>query len=171
MKNIILYILLFFSFDGFGQSSEEGKNVKSAHKASILSAVFPGAGQVYNKKYWKVPIIYASLTTSIYFIYDNQNKLTNYQDAYISRSNGGTDEYIDVYNDSQLLTIIDYYERNRDISYIITAVIYLLNIVDASVDAHLFDFDISEDLSIETKPQMINTPQGKTQALSIKMNF
>ena len=69
------------------------------------------------------------------------------------------------------MTIVDYYERNRDISYIITAAIYLLNIVDASVDAHLFDFDISEDLSIETKPQIINTPQGKTQVLSIKMNF
>ena len=171
MKNITLYILLFFSFAGFGQSTKEGKNLKSAHKASILSAVIPGAGQVYNKKYWKVPIIYASLTTSIYFIYDNQNKLTNYQDAYISRSNGGTDEYNDVYNDSQLLTIVDYYERNRDVSYIITAAIYLLNIVDASVDAHLFDFDISEDLSLETSPQIINTPNGKTPILSLKMNF
>ena len=169
MKNIILYILLFFSFAGFGQS--ESKMLKSAHKASILSAVIPGAGQVYNKKYWKVPIIYASLTTSIYFIYDNQNKLTTYQDAYISRSNGGTDEYIDVYNDSQLLTIVDYYERNRDVSYIITAAIYLLNIVDASVDAHLFDFDISEDLSLETSPKIINTPNGKTPILSLKMNF
>ena len=170
MKNIILYILLFFSFAGFGQSTE-GKNLKSAHKASILSAVIPGGGQVYNKKYWKVPIIYASLTTSIYFIYDNQIKLAKYQDAYISRSNGGTDEYIDVYNDSQLLTIVDYYERNRDVSYIITAAIYLLNIVDASVDAHLFDFDISEDLSLETSPQIINTPNGKTPTLSLKMNF
>ena len=53
----------------------------------------------------------------------------------------------------------------------ITAAIYLLNIVDASVDAHLFDFDVSEDLSIETKPEIINTPNGKTKALSIKMNF
>jgi hypothetical protein len=170
LKNIILYILLFFSFVGFGQSAED-KNVKSANKASILSAVIPGAGQVYNKKYWKVPIIYASLTTSIYFIYDNQNKLTNYQDAYIRRSNGGADEYIDVYNNSQLLTIVDYYERNRDVSYIITAAIYLLNIVDASVDAHLFDFDISEDLSLETSPHIINTPNGKTPILSLKMNF
>lgn len=170
MKNIILYILLFFSFAGFGQSTD-GMNVKSAHKASILSAVIPGAGQVYNKKYWKVPIIYASLTTSIYFIYDNQNKLKTYQDAYISRSNGGADEYIDVYNDSQLLTIVDYYERNRDVSYIITAAIYLLNIVDASVDAHMFDFDISEDLSLKTSPQIINTPNGKTPILSLKMNF
>ena len=76
-----------------------------------------------------------------------------------------------MYNDSQLLTIVDYYERNRDVSYIITAAIYLLNIVDASVDAHLFDFDISEDLSLETSPQIINTHNGKTPILSLKMNF
>ncbi|MAD50670.1 MAG: hypothetical protein CMC95_05180 [Flavobacteriales bacterium] len=151
--------------------SNESKTIKSAHKASILSAVVPGAGQVYNKKYWKVPIIYASLATSIYFIKDNQNKLTTYQDAYITRSNGGTDDYIDIYNNSQLLTIVDYYERNRDVSYIIAGAIYLLNIVDASVDAHLFDFDISEDLSLNTTPKIIDTPIGKTTVLSLKMNF
>ena len=159
-----------FSFAGFGQSIEY-KNLKSARKASILSAIIPGAGQIYNEKYWKVPIIYASLSTSIYFIYDNQNKLKAYQNAYICRSNGGTDEYIDVYNDSQLLTVVDYYERNRDVSYIITAAIYLLNIVDASVDSHMFDFDISEDLSLETLPGIINTPNGETPILSLKMNF
>lgn len=151
--------------------SNESKTIKSAHKASILSAVVPGAGQVYNKKYWKVPIIYASLATSIYFIKDNQNKLTTYHDAYITRSNGGTDDYIDIYNNSQLLTIVDYYERNRDVSYIIAGAIYLLNIVDASVDAHLFDFDISEDLSLNTTPKIIDTPIGKTTVLSLKMNF
>ncbi|MBJ59439.1 MAG: hypothetical protein CMP64_02495 [Flavobacteriales bacterium] len=170
MKKIILYKLLFLSLTGFTQSIKE-KKTKSAKKASILSAVLPGAGQIYNKKYWKVPIIYSSLATGIYFICDNQKKLTNFEDAYIFRSNGGNDNYINLYNNTQLISIIDYYERNRDISYIITAAIYLLNIVDASVDAHLFDFDISEDLSIETKPQIINTLQGKTQALSIKMNF
>ena len=151
--------------------SNESKTIKSAHKASILSAVVPGAGQVYNKKYWKVPIIYASLATSIFFIKDNQNKLTTYQNAYITRSNGGTDDYIDIYNNSQLLTIVDYYERNRDVSYIIAGAIYLLNIVDASVDAHLFDFDISEDLSLNTTPKIIDTPIGKTTVLSLKMNF
>jgi len=158
------------SLTGFTQSIKDNK-IKSAKKASILSIILPGSGQIYNKKYWKVPIIYSSLATSIYFICENQKKLTNYENAYIDRVNGRTDDYIDVYNNTQLISIIDYYERNRDISMMITAAIYLLNIVDASVDAHLFDFDISEDLSIETKPQIINTPQGKTQVLSIKMNF
>ena len=158
------------SLTGFTQSIKDNK-IKSATKASILSIILPGSGQIYNKKYWKVPIIYSSLATSIYFICDNQKKLTNYENAYIDRVNGRTDDYIDVYNNTQLISIIDYYERNRDISMMITAAIYLLNIVDASVDAHLFDFDVSEDLSIETKPEIINTPNGKTKALSIKMNF
>ena len=69
------------------------------------------------------------------------------------------------------MTIIDYYERNRDLSYIVTAVIYLLNIVDASVDAHLFDFDISEDLSLKTAPKIISTNRGNSPILSLKMNF
>ena len=158
------------SLTGFTQSIKDNK-IKSAKKASILSIILPGSGQIYNKKYWKVPIIYSSLATSIYFICENQKKLTNYENAYIDRFNGRTDDYIDVYNNTQLISIIDYYERNRDISMMITAAIYLLNIVDASVDAHLFDFDVSEDLSIETKPEIINTPNGKTKALSIKMNF
>ena len=158
------------SLTGFTQSIKDNK-IKSATKASILSIILPGSGQIYNKKYWKVPIIYSSLATSIYFICENQKKLTNYENAYIDRVNGRTDDYIDVYNNTQLISIIDYYERNRDISMMITAAIYLLNIVDASVDAHLFDFDVSEDLSIETKPEIINTPNGKTKALSIKMNF
>ena len=158
------------SLTGFTQSIKDNK-IKSAKKASILSIILPGSGQIYNKKYWKVPIIYSSLATSIYFICENQKKITNYENAYIDRVNGRTDDYIDVYNNTQLISIIDYYERNRDISMMITAAIYLLNIVDASVDAHLFDFDVSEDLSIETKPEIINTPNGKTKALSIKMNF
>ena len=158
------------SLTGFTQSIKDNK-IKSAKKASILSIILPGSGQIYNKKYWKVPIIYSSLATSIYFICENQKKLTNYENAYNDRFNGRTDDYIDVYNNTQLISIIDYYERNRDISMMITAAIYLLNIVDASVDAHLFDFDVSEDLSIETKPEIINTPNGKTKALSIKMNF
>ena len=152
------------------QKSESPK-IHSAHKASVLSTIIPGAGQVYNKKYWKVPIIYASLTTSIYFINENQNKYTAYKNAYLQRLNGEVDDYSELYNNSQLITIMDYYERNRDVSYIITAAIYLLNIVDASVDAHLLDFDVSDELNLSYAPSFINTPHGKNTSLSLKMNF
>lgn len=170
MKYISLNILLVLSLSSLGQTNEI-QTFKSANKASILSAIIPGSGQIYNKKYWKVPIIYASLATSIYFIKENQNKLNNYQNAYIQRSNGVTDEYFNIYNNSQLITIIDYYQRNRDFSYIITSAIYLLNIIDASVDAHLFDFDISENLSFNASPKILKTPNGQTNFLSLKMNF
>ena len=154
----------------FAQKSDEPK-IHSAHKASVLSTIIPGAGQVYNKKYWKVPIIYASLATSIYFINENQNKFNTYKDAYLQRENGGIDDYYELYNNSQLITIMDYYQRNRDVSYIITAAVYLLNIVDASVDAHLLDFDVSDDLTLSYSPSFINTPYGKNTSLSLKMNF
>ena len=170
MKTIILYICLFLSINCIAQKSENPR-IHSAHKASVLSTIIPGAGQVYNKKYWKVPIIYASLGTSIYFINENQKKYTSYKNAYLQRENGEIDEYSELYNNSQLITIMDYYERNRDISYIMTAAIYLLNIVDASVDAHLLDFDVSDELTLSYSPSFINTPYGKNTSLSLKMNF
>lgn len=170
MKKPILYFLLILSFKVAGQDLNN-KKVHSPHKASVLSAIFPGAGQVYNKKYWKVPVIYASLATSVYFIIDNQQNYNSFKNAFQIRANGEQDEYVDTYNNSQLITIMDYYERNRDISYIITAAIYLLNIVDASVDAHLLDFDISDKLSIRYSPTIFQSPQGNNTALSLKMNF
>ena len=152
------------------QKSESSKT-HSAHKASVLSTIIPGAGQIYNKKYWKVPIIYASLGTSIYFINENNNKYTDYKNAYLQRADGEIDDYFDLYNNSQLITIMDYYQRNRDVSYILTAAIYLLNIVDASVDAHLLDFDVSDELTLSYTPSFIHTPFGKNTSLSLKMNF
>lgn len=161
---------MLISLNSLAQN-KSNTSFQSAQKASILSAVVPGSGQIYNKKYWKVPIIYASLATSVYFIYDNNNKFELYKNAYIKREQGEIDDYLNTYNNNQLITIMDYYQRNRDVSYIITAAIYLLNIVDASVDAHLFDFDISEDLSINYQPSIIKSPKVNTLALSLKMNF
>lgn len=143
----------------------------SAHKASVYSAILPGAGQVYNKKYWKVPIIYAGIGSSIYFAVDNQNKWSQYRDAYNERKNGETDPYAEVYTDSQLITIMDYYERNRDLSYILAAAVYLLNIVDASVDAHLFDFEVNENLSLQIRPSYLEQAKHVQSGLSFQLNF
>jgi len=170
LKSIVFYICFSISLNCLAQKAEFTKT-HSAHKASVLSTLIPGAGQVYNKKYWKVPIIYASLATSIYFINENQNKYNTYKNAYLQRSNGEIDDYIDQYNNSQLVTIMDYYQRNRDVSYIVTAAVYLLNIVDASVDAHLLDFDVSDELTLSYAPSFIYTPFGKNTSLSLKMNF
>ena len=143
----------------------------SPHKASIYSAILPGAGQVYNKKYWKVPIVYTALGSAVYFTFNNQQKYNQYRDAFLLRQDGSKDEYDGIYSDSQLITIMEYYERNKELSIIMVAAVYILNIVDASVDAHLFDFDVSEDLSLHTTPKLMQTQKGYQPALSLQMNF
>lgn len=153
MKTIFTYFFLFLASSLAAQNVV--KKTKSAHKASVLSAVIPGAGQVYNKKYWKVPIVYATMGTALYFANENMQSFKKYKNALENRNNGQEDLYPNV-SDSEMLTVIDFYQRNRDISYILTAVAYILNIVDASVDAHLFDFNINENLSVSTQTT-INT--------------
>jgi hypothetical protein len=153
LKTIFTYLFLFLASSLAAQNVV--KKTKSAHKASVLSTVIPGAGQVYNKKYWKVPIVYATMGTALYFANENMQSFKKYKNALENRNNGQEDLYPNV-SDSEMLTVIDFYQRNRDISYILTAVAYILNIVDASVDAHLFDFNINENLSVSTQTT-INT--------------
>ena len=171
MKARITYILIFLSFGALAQNSDTDKPKHSAHRASVYSAIIPGAGQVYNKKYWKAPVVWASIATTLYFAKENNSNFINYQEAYILRRDGGTDDYFDIYTNDQLITIIDYYQRNRDVSYILTGVFYLLNIVDASVDAHLFDFDINENLSLKAAPSVLTSSVGYQPTLSFQLNF
>ncbi len=123
--------------------------------ASWLSVVLPGAGQVYNKKWWKVPIFYAGLAASSYFIYDFGTKAKTYQTEYRNRMQGKTELLnpdFTSYSDDNVLALKQYYQRNMEFAIAATAIIYVLNIIDASVDAHLFYFDISEDLSMQMTP-------------------
>ena len=169
MKSFFTYILLLVCISSFGQEYNTKKH--SPHKASLYSAIIPGAGQVYNKKYWKVPIVYAALGSTSYFTYENGKKYKQYRDAFLLRQEGETDEYDGFYNDNQLITLMQYYERNKELSIIMTAAFYILNIIDASVDAHLFDFDVSEDLSLNTTPKLMQTQIGYQPTLSLQMNF
>ncbi len=140
----------------------------SPKAAGLASAIIPGLGQAYNKKYWKIPIIYAGLATAGYFIYYNYTIYSNFQEAYRLRGDGdtatnlssfdvwyitGTETiYLDGYESSQLSELSNIYRRNGDLSVIISAGIYALNIIDAVVDAHLFEFDVSDDLSLHVQP-------------------
>ena len=169
MRISLTHIIFFLCTSAYSQELEIKEH--SPHKASIYSAIMPGAGQVYNKKYWKIPIVYAALGSTIYFTYDNGQKYKQYRDAFLVRKEGKIDEYDGVYSDSQLITIMGYYERNKELSIIMTVAVYILNIVDASVDAHLFDFDVSEDLSLNTTPKLIQTQSGYQPTLSLQMNF
>ena len=169
MRISLTYIIFFLCTSAYSLEFEITEH--SPHKASIYSAIMPGAGQVYNKKYWKIPIVYAALGSTIYFTYDNGQKYKQYRDAFLVRKEGKIDEYDGVYSDSQLITIMGYYERNKELSIIMTVAVYILNIVDASVDAHLFDFDVSEELTMNTTPKLIQTQSGYQPTLSLQMNF
>lgn len=141
----------------------------SPRKATIYSAVFPGLGQIYNKKYWKVPLVYIGFSAFVYFIDWNNDQYQLYRQAYsdIVDDDPNTVSYEelnfegrwDLENASQLQQFADALERaketarrNRDLVIISTAAFYALNIIDASVDAHFFNFDISDDLTMRWTP-------------------
>ncbi len=123
--------------------------------AAALSAVIPGAGQIYNRKWWKVPIVYAGLGASGYFIYYYAVQTKSYQTEYRYRANGETDKLNPQYanfSDENVLALKNNYRRSMEIAIAAAAIIYALNILDATVDAHLFYFDISDDLSLSVQP-------------------
>lgn len=125
--------------------------------ATLLSAILPGLGQVYNKKYWKIPLIYGAGSAMIYAINYNQTKYKKFIDAYYSGKSGQTfiiDGY--VYSYEQLPYGRDFYRSYRDLSIFGFAAVYLLNVVDAMVDAYLARFDVSDDLSLKIQPAIVN---------------
>jgi hypothetical protein len=143
--------------------------------ATLLSTVVPGAGQVYNKKYWKTPIIWAGIGTCIYFVRVNHLLYKDYKDVLLIRGDTSIkepDKYFDVYSTDQLVTLLDQYRQNRDLLIIATSLVYVLNIVDALVDAHLYSFDVSDDLSLNWQPYYrysVNTKN--TVGLSFNLKF
>ena len=135
----------------------------SPPKATILSAVLPGAGQIYNRKYWKAPIVWAGLGTCIYFIQDNNSQYQRYKDAYLAVVDGDPDtidEFGGRYSPQQLLDVTDTYRRWRDLSYIFLGLSYMLNVIDANVDAHFVRFDVGPDLSLSMGPSLYVAAHG-----------
>ena len=126
-------------------------DVLAPSKAAFYSAVVPGLGQIYNKKYWKVPIVYVGLGAGIYFYADNNKKYHRFRNEYKKRLNGTADPNDSYFGNLDNNRVIDgqkFYQRNRDLSALITAAIYILNVVDANVDAHLMQFNVNENLTL-----------------------
>ena len=148
--------------------SFKGKNAK---KASLYSAIIPGAGQIYTEKYWKIPIIYSGLIASAYYIKQNNDQYKLYRSTYLNRINNdnNTDQFQGEYSNQDLVTLTDFYRRNREVSTLLFTLTYLLNIIDASVSAHLFSFDVSEDLSMNIKP--IYFMQSKSSGIQLSFNL
>lgn len=146
-------------------------NTKNPLKASLYSAVLPGLGQVYNEKYWKVPIVWGLLGTGVGFTVYYNNRHKHYRDAFIAELNGETHQYTGILDANRLGVIQDDMKRNRDYAIALTVLAYALNILDATVDAHLYEIRRDKDLSID--PTAFIDPQtGQSHvglALTLKL--
>ena len=139
-------------------------NVHSAHKATLYSMILPGLGQAYNKKYWKIPLIYAGFGVFYYLIDYNNTEYQLWRNAYyhtLLDPDGleePVNEYEELYGDNPdfLRDRKNDARRYRDLNYILAGVWYLLNIVDAAVDAHLFTWNMDENLSLRVEPHLYN---------------
>ena len=144
-------------------------------KAAMYAAVFPGLGQIYNKKYWKLPLVYGALGAGIYAITFNHDQYKIYLDGFYTRidDNPVNDQFVGVYDERQLIELQNIYRRWRDLSIILTGVAYGLQILDAYVDAHLFYFDVSDDLTLNWQPSILSNQYAHPNAfgLGITLSF
>lgn len=183
MKHAFFLAFLIFSFNGFCEDSIPNDldtvKVHSVKKATILSAVLPGAGQIYNhlampkgkkKAFWKVPLIYAGLGSMSYFLITNQMEVNALKNEYSYREEFNTynlDKYKN-YDDDGILILYDQYARWRDFSIIGFIAVYALQVADAAVEAHFVSFDVSEDLSMRIEPTLLSY---STPGLRFSFNF
>lgn len=154
----------------------------SPKRAAVLSAILPGLGQVYNQKYWKVPLVYAAIGTLTYFIIDYNKKYNTYVNAYkdydaylrgdLTKTSFNNIRGLENYSDKTyfLKSYTDFYRRWRDLDVLILAGVYMLNIIDANVDAHFFNFRIDDNLAVNVKP-VIFEPFNSSKQVGISLNL
>ncbi|GGD03084.1 DUF5683 domain-containing protein [Hyunsoonleella pacifica] len=151
-------------------------------KAAFLSAVFPGLGQAYNKKYWKIPIVYGALGTGMYFYLTNDKEYRRYRDAFRRRLAGFQDDefYFDSsgnqlstprVSDDGLIRAQQLFRRNKEVSLLVTIGLYALNIIDANVDAHLLQYNVDENLTLAPHYELNDIDNGSTVGLSLNWKF
>ncbi|MEW4925142.1 DUF5683 domain-containing protein [Algibacter sp. 2305UL17-15] len=151
-------------------------------KAAFLSAVLPGLGQAYNKKYWKIPLVYGALGTGVYFYVTNDKQYKRYRDAYKSRLAGFKNDEFYLNSQGQQLQsprVTDdglrraqkLFRRNKEISLLVTAGLYALNIIDANVDAHLLQYNVDENLTLLPHYELNNIDRTNTVGLTLNFKF
>lgn len=128
-------------------------------KAGLYSAILPGAGQFYNRQYWKVPVIYGTFAVAGYFINLNYQQYNRYRTAYIATIDSDPNTIsTEIYAQTELKQLQDQYKEWLDITVLLTSVGYLVQVMDAIVFAHLKNFDIGRDISLKMKPMAM--PNG-----------
>ncbi len=148
----------------------------SPHRATIYAMVCPGLGQIYNKKYWKLPLVYGGFGTMAYFISKNNNDYKDFKAAYDWAKAGDEtipvpNEYAEKYSEAQLKRARDVTRRNLDYSYIITGLWWALTVIDATVDAHLFEFEVSDDLALRIEPDIKIMPNEFKPYTGVKLTL
>lgn len=196
---IASFFVLLFCFSVSGQKKKDKKqelpeeiitdsiieirdpiNPLSPAKAAFFSALLPGLGQAYNKKYWKIPIVYAAIGTGVYFYINNNNEYNRYRDAYKSRLAGFTNDEFYLDSEGGQLTTPrvttdglergqEFYRKNKELSLLVTIAFYALNIIDANVDAHLLQYNVDENLSLA--PHYKFNEFDATGNLGLTLNF
>ena len=184
MKRLVVFFLLISS-TAFAEDTLSVNDTVAPHsirKAILFSAVVPGAGQIYNhlampkgqkKAFWKVPLIYAALGTSTFFLVRNSREQKKYKREYSDRQylsyvDGTNFQESVVYDDAGILTLYNQYLTWRDLSILAVGAAYLFQLADAGVEAHFVSFDVSEDLSFTVDPVIMNS---RTPGLSLCLNF
>ena len=153
-------ILSYIYFIGDGVMNHPGAS-SGVKKATTLSTIFPGAGQIYNGSYWKAPIVMGAFASMAYMVDWNNRGYKRFKLAYELRMDGDDNTHDEFHNNpnttaEDLRKYKDNYRRNRDLCIILTGACYLLNLVDAHVEAHMKDYDISDDLSVSLEPAVTN---------------
>lgn len=204
-KILIILLLLQCSLQGAlaqdtipapgAEPAIKSRVVKSPHRATMLAAALPGMGQVYNRKYWKIPLVYAGFAGLGYGVWFNSSTHIKFTRAYQDFTDliPETDSYLTLlkgwdpanydpvlypetarssdaqYIRERLLSGINYYKKYRDLSYIGIAAWYLLSMLDANVDASLSDYDIGETINLSLSPAGISTVAGQAFALNVRL--
>jgi len=160
---LISLVLLIGGFSAMAQTDSLTVSKKSVelqehspHKATLLALV-PGLGQIYNRKYWKLPIVYAGFGVTGYFAITNRTEYKKFREAYncsVTLEAECTNELAIKYSADDLQTIRDYYRRNMELSYIIMGAWYVLQMLDATVDAHLYYWEVNDNLSVRVDPMI-----------------
>ena len=143
-------------------------------KALTYSLLLPGAGQVYNKQIWKVPFVYAALGGSIYGIYFNKKEFNRFDNAYNSRLDYGensNDEFKNILSTNGIYQYRNYYDYYYQLMTVVTVRLYLLNGIEAFVDRHLQEFNITDDISLNTHPVIFHEYAGLGVGLGVTLNF
>lgn len=193
MKNkLIVFLILSLCCSGLKAQEEDSLSIRTQRisqldtlqgdykaydalapaKAAFYSAVLPGLGQAYNGRYWKIPLVYAGVGAGIYFYIDNNKKYHRYRDAYKRRLAGyQDDEFQGVLQTKSLINAQKQFRRQKDLSLLVTVAFYVLNIIDANVDAHLQQFNVDNNLSLQPNFRIDEYSGRSNYGLSFNLNF